>query len=46
MFAVAIADFTASGSSTTDSVVPVVGGDAYEDSFILEGPLALSKRQS
>lgn len=40
MFAVAIADFTASGSSTTDSVVPVVGGDAYEDSFILEGRLA------
>ncbi|MBP7370908.1 MAG: hypothetical protein KA902_05650, partial [Arenimonas sp.] len=40
MFAVAIADFTASGSSTTDSVVPVVGGDAFEDSFILEGRLA------
>lgn len=40
MFAVAIADFTASGTGTTDSIEPVVGDDSYEDSFLLEGRLA------
>jgi len=40
LFAVAIADFTVSGSSTTDSIEPVRESDAYEDSFLLEGRLA------
>lgn len=40
LFAVAIADFTASGSSTTDSIEPVAEGDSFDDSFLLEGRLA------
>lgn len=40
MFAVAIADFTASNGTTTDSIEPVLGDDSFEDSFLLEGRLA------
>jgi hypothetical protein len=40
MFAVAIADFTASGSRVSGSVEPLAGDDRYDDSFLLEGRLA------
>ena len=40
MFAVAIADFTASGSSVSGSVEPLKGDERYDDGFLLEGRLA------
>jgi hypothetical protein len=40
MFAVAIADVTASGSNVSGSVEPLAGDDRYDDSFLLEGRLA------
>lgn len=40
MFAVAIADFTASGSSVSGSVEPLNGDERYDDGFLLEGRLA------
>lgn len=40
LFAVAIADFTVSGSSSTDSIEPVAEDDSFDDSFLLEGRLA------
>jgi hypothetical protein len=40
MFAVAIADFTASGGNVSGSIEPLAGDDRYDDSFLLEGRLA------
>ena len=40
MFAVAIADVTASGGNVSGSVEPLNGDDRYDDSFLLEGRLA------
>ncbi len=40
MFAVAIADFTASGGDVSGSIEPLAGDDRYDDSFLLEGRLA------
>lgn len=40
MFAVAIADLTASGSSVSGSVEPLNGDERYDDGFLLEGRLA------
>jgi hypothetical protein len=40
MFAVAIADFTASGGNVSGSVEPLAGDERYDDSFLLEGRLA------
>jgi hypothetical protein len=40
LFAVAIADLTASGSDVSGSVEPLAADDRYDDSFLLEGRLA------
>lgn len=40
MFAVAIADLTASGGNVSGSIEPLAGDDRYDDSFLLEGRLA------
>lgn len=40
MFAVAIADLTASGNNVSGSIEPLAGDDRYDDSFLLEGRLA------
>ena len=40
MFAVALADFNASGSSVSGSIEPLNGDERYDDSFLLEGRLA------
>ncbi len=40
MFAVAIADFTASGNTASGSIEPLGEDDRYDDSFILDGRLA------
>lgn len=40
MFAVAIADFTASGNSVSGSIEPLAGDDRYDDSFLIDGRLA------
>ncbi len=40
MFAVAIADLTASSNSVSGSIEPLAGDDQYDDGFLLEGRLA------
>lgn len=40
LFAVAIADVTASGNSVSGSVEPLAGDDRYDDRFLLDGRLA------
>jgi len=40
MFAVAIADLTASGNNVSGSIEPLAGDDRYDDSFLVEGRLA------
>lgn len=40
MFAVAIADLTASGNNVSGSIEPLGGDDRYDDSFLLDGRLA------
>ena len=40
MFAVAIADLTLSGNRASGSVEPVAGDERYDDSFLVDGPLA------
>jgi hypothetical protein len=40
MFAVAIADLTASGNDVSGSVEPLAADDRFDDSFLLEGRLA------
>jgi hypothetical protein len=40
MFAVAIADLTASGNDVSGSIEPLAGDDRYDDSFLVEGRLA------
>ena len=40
MFAVAIADLTASGNDVSGSIEPLGGDDRYDDSFLLDGRLA------
>jgi hypothetical protein len=40
MFAVAIADLTASGNDVSGSIEPLNGDDRYDDSLILDGRLA------
>lgn len=40
MFAVAIADLTASSGNVSGSIEPLAGDDRYDDSFLLEGRLA------
>ena len=40
MFAVAIADLTASSNNVSGSIEPLAGDDRYDDSFLLEGRLA------
>jgi hypothetical protein len=40
MFAVAIADLTASGGNVSGSIEPLAGDDRYDDSFLVEGRLA------
>ncbi len=40
MFAVALADVTASGSNVSGSIEPLNGDERYDDSFLLEGRLA------
>ncbi len=40
MFAVAIADLTASGNDVSGSVEPLAADDRYDDSFLIEGRLA------
>jgi hypothetical protein len=40
LFAVALADVTASGSDVTGSIEPLAGDERFDDSFILEGRLA------
>jgi len=40
MFAVAIADLTASSNSVSGSIEPLAGDERFDDSFLLEGRLA------
>ncbi|MEP6632673.1 MAG: hypothetical protein ABJA62_00530 [Luteimonas sp.] len=40
LFAVAIADLTASGNSVSGSIEPLTADDHYDDNFLLEGRLA------
>jgi hypothetical protein len=40
LFAVALADVTASGNDVSGSIEPLAGDDRFDDSFILEGRLA------
>jgi len=40
LFAVAIADLTASGNSVSGSIEPLAGDEHYDDDFLLEGRLA------
>ena len=40
MFAVAIADLTASGGNVSGSIEPLAGDERYDDNFLLEGRLA------
>jgi hypothetical protein len=40
LFAVAIADLTASGNSVSGSIEPLAGDERYDDDFLLEGRLA------